>query len=295
MQTMNNKFKKILLLYKRSAYRIYFLEGRGLSKKVSDPRLKQEMKYFQEIHEEHYRSLHGIIKVLMESGVRFDEAYRGKNLDYKKYDLIITVGGDGTFLEASRNVTNQAVLGVNSVPHHSVGNFCLTDLFGFSKVVEKIKNGKYKIEDLRRVRVQIDGQKTYQDALNDVLICHQNPAFLCRYSLKIGSICETQRSSGLWIATPSGSTGAVHSAGGRAIKRDRKAFQYKPRELYQGLFKPYKLKGGILSSEKKMEVLSLMRRGVIFIDGAHHKLSFEYGKRVKIGLSPQSLKTIRTV
>jgi hypothetical protein len=48
---MNNKFKKILLLYKRSAYSIYSMDKGGLSRKKGDPQLAEELKYFKRIHD----------------------------------------------------------------------------------------------------------------------------------------------------------------------------------------------------------------------------------------------------
>jgi NAD kinase len=42
--------------------------------------------------------------VLKNRKLKFTKACRGSSLDYSRYDLIITVGGDGTFLEAARQV-----------------------------------------------------------------------------------------------------------------------------------------------------------------------------------------------
>ena len=70
-------------------------------------------------------------KILLTHGIRFTESYRGRGIDYLKYDLIITVGGDGTFLEAAKHAKHQIILGVNSAPDHSVGRFCIANKYNF--------------------------------------------------------------------------------------------------------------------------------------------------------------------
>jgi len=116
---------------------------------------------------------------------------------------------------------------------------------------------------------------------------------MSRYYVKVGTIKEEQRNSGLWIATATGSSGAIKSAGGRLIKLGEKSIQYMPRELYYGFSKTYKLKGRVLREKPKLEVTSLMRSGRIFIDGTHVQLKFPFNATLKVALSPNPLKTIK--
>ena len=54
----------------------------------------------------------------------FDENPRAP-AESEHFDLVVTVGGDGTLLAASHDVgPDSALLGVNSSPNHSVGFFC---------------------------------------------------------------------------------------------------------------------------------------------------------------------------
>jgi NAD+ kinase len=286
------KFKNVLLLYKRSAYRIYFLEKASSLHKHKTPFIEDEKQRFEDAHIAHYDTLHYIAKILFSHGVRFTEIYRGRKINYSPYDLIITVGGDGTFLEAARNSTHQVILGVNSAPNHSVGNFCIGHKKNFETILKKILSQKFSVGLLHRIQIKSIETKTVINALNDVLVCHANPAYLCRYYLRIGNKKEEQRSSGIWVSTPSGSTGAVHSAGGKVLDRFAKLFQYKPRELYRGLNDHYQLRGAVLKPNQKIFVTSLMRNGMVFIDGAHQKLNFPYGSNITIGLSDKPVKTI---
>lgn len=292
---MNKKFKNILLLYKRSAYKIYFLDPKRPLASLKGRFIKGEFARFKKSHDQHYNALHNISRVLYSHGVRFTECYRGKNINYSPYDLVITVGGDGTFLEAVRKITNQVIIGVNSAPQYSVGRFCIANAENFEKIVKQILAGKFKIAKLHQIQIQFSKNQKPINALNDVLICHQNPAMLCRYYIEIGRYREEQRSSGIWISTAVGSTGAIKSAGGKILPQFDKLMQYKPRELYQGKLNPYKLRGGVLGPKEGIKIVSLMRRGMVYIDGAHQKVGFEYGDSIQIKLSANPIKTIQII
>lgn len=71
--------------------------------------------------------------------------------DYKNRSLIISLGGDGCFLSASRLVTNAdtPMLGVNTDPGRSLGILC-------GKFIYKQRNQQKHIE---KIFSQIDEQK----------------------------------------------------------------------------------------------------------------------------------------
>ncbi len=286
-------FKNVLLLYKRSAYKIYFLDNKKSIFRHAKSLTKKELKRFEAAHNEHYASLKNITKELFTLGIPFTECYRGHNLDYSKYDLIITVGGDGTFLEAARQSHNQVIIGINSAPNHSVGRFCMGTADNFKRILHAINNRKFKIALFYRLQLKVDSNPKPAEVLNEILICHSNPAVLCRYYVNINQATEEQRSSGIWISTPAGSSGAIHSAGGKVLKQHDKLFQYLPRELYQGKHPIYKLRGGVLNAKSVIRITSLMRNGAIYLDGPHHKLHFEYGDEAQIKLSNKPIKTIQ--
>ena len=144
----------------------------------------------------------------------------------------------------------------------------------------------------QRLHLDIDKHHDTVDCLNDVLICHSNPAAMNRYVLKIGKVKEEQRSSGIWIAAPAGSSGAINSAGGKRIAHTVKKIQYMPRELYRGGKWKYRLTGGILSARRSITITSLMRQGKIYVDGTHLEIPFPLGVSIKVTLSSHPVKTI---
>ena len=218
--------------------------------------------------------------------VSYRKHCRSQKVNYRPFDLVITVGGDGTFLEAARKLTNrQYILGVNSDSQWSVGKLCSCHTSGFSKALRRILDGSFSIKRLYRLRLSLSGMKAPIECLNDILICHPNPAAMSRYSIQIGKICEEHRSSGIWFSTASGSTGAIFSAGGKKMPLESQLLQYKPRELYHVPGNRYSFTGGMVLHREKVIVTSRMPRGNVFIDGAHIKFSFPYGTQATISIS----------
>ncbi len=288
---MNKLLSNVLVLYKKSAYSIYFKERKIRSCGYAQKDMFQWMSRFKKAHDEHYATLHTVERILGRYGISYTKQARGQKTSYKRYSLIITVGGDGTFLEAARHIGQQIVLGVNSSPSTSVGKLCVANHMDLERIILGIIQNSCRIELWQRLRIEVKGRRPIE-ALNDVLISHRNPAALSRYYLQIKGTAEQQRSSGFWISTPAGSSGAIKSAGGKILKTTDKKIQYMPRELYYGANPAYRLKGGILSGEETIQVTSLMHNGMIFIDGAHHPVRFPFNTTVKIFLSPHPLRTI---
>ena len=200
--------------------------------------------------------------------------------DERNPDIVLSYGGDGTFLEASHAVIHKPILGVNSDTNHSVGKFCNATKDNFERLLNAILSGRFKRRKLDRLKIRVNGKLAYDFILNDVLICHASPAAMSHYILHVGSVQEKQRSSGLWISTAAGSSGAAHSAGGRVLPLTSHKVQYRPRELYEGRGVRYRLKGGVTSLHKPFSVISRMQEGMIYVDGAHKKIPFHYGDKL---------------
>ncbi len=284
--------KNILLFYKKSTYKHSFLDQ--LLNPDSDlttgfARGKM-LKRFKETHANHYRTLARVEAALKERGVKYTAKTRGRWIDFSQYDLIITLGGDGTFLEAARDIKRQFILGINSDPQWSVGRFCNATGETFPKILDRVLKGKYKTRLLSRMRLRINGESAPVNALNDVLICHKNPAAMSRYFLTVNGVKEEHRSSGVWVATAVGSTGAIRSAGGKMLPGASQRLQYKVRELYRGRGTQHRLESGIFSPPIKFT--SLMKDGVIYVDGAHACFPFHFGRKVTISNSPESLRVL---
>ena len=132
-------------------------------------------------------------------------------------DLVIVVGGDGCLLGAARQLVrhNTPILGVN---RGQLG--FLTDILPIEleQQLEAIFKGQYSIEQ----RFLLDGALTRNggmiasgDALNDVVLHAGKAVQMINFELYInGEFVYSQKSDGLIVATPTGSTAYSMSAGG---------------------------------------------------------------------------------
>ncbi len=204
--------KRIIILYKRSAYAIYF-QHPGSSFRRKGNIGAAEIKRFRKMHEIHYASLNAVEEAIKEKGISCKRVCRGRRFDIGPHDFMVTVGGDGTFLEAARSIKNQIILGVNSDPSWSVGRFCFANAQTFPSILEALLKGRQNVRQFPRLDLRVAGKRF--NVLNDVLFSHRNPPAMSRYSLTVDDIQEEQKSSGDWISTAAGSSGAIKSAGGK--------------------------------------------------------------------------------
>lgn len=214
----------------------------------------------------------------------------------EKADLVISIGGDGTFIHASHFLKKTPILGINSAPSSSIGRYCLLKFspgsLEFTEKLKAIVNDEREPVSLDRLLYNLDGEQIPLQSINDALISESNPATLSRYHIAASGLSEFQRSSGIWITTASGSTAAYQSSGGKSFaspdKNGDRSFGYMVREPFAG--EKSKLHGGQIFEQEKLVITSAMASGSIFIDGDYHQLSFPIGSRLTVSLSPEPLQ-----
>jgi NAD+ kinase len=141
----------------------------------------------------------------------------GKKAMGDQCDLVIVVGGDGSLLGAARALSrcDVPVLGVN---RGQLG--FLTDISpnDFETKFIEILDGKYTEEErfLLKIVVKRDGVIIGEaDALNDMVLHPGKATKMIEFDLFVeGDYVYTQRSDGLIVATPTGSTAYSLSGGG---------------------------------------------------------------------------------
>lgn len=129
-------------------------------------------------------------------------------------DLIIVVGGDGTLLGTARIAVNfdTPVLGIN------LGRLgFLVDISpdAMRDSLDKVLEGQYEVDDRLLLELNLQDSESPSIAFNDVVIHKWNTARLIEFETFInGQFVDRQRSDGLIIATPTGSTAYALSGGG---------------------------------------------------------------------------------
>ena len=137
-----------------------------------------------------------------------------------KYDLILTLGGDGTLLRACRtiNVHKTPIIGVN------LGTLgFITDIRpqAINTTIQNILKKKQCLQKRILINVSVrKGKKILADmtGLNDVVFTSQAPSRILTMMISVdGYPVNKCRGDGLIIATPTGSTGHAMSAGGPIV------------------------------------------------------------------------------
>jgi NAD+ kinase len=134
-------------------------------------------------------------------------------------DVLVVLGGDGTFLRAARAVADVDVplLGINV---GKVGFLSKVEAGDTIKVLDRLAAGRFTLEhrmalEGRILRASRPDQVDVHIALNDVVVARGSLARVCRLDVSIDeSHLATFVADGLVVASPTGSTGYSFSAGG---------------------------------------------------------------------------------
>ncbi|MFO7839632.1 MAG: NAD(+)/NADH kinase [Desulfosalsimonadaceae bacterium] len=151
---------------------------------------------------------------------RENEAPEAKNEAPAEMDCVFVLGGDGTFLSASRWIGDSAVPLIG-VKFGDIGFLAETAEEELYPAVEDILNHNFRIEKRCRLRVEVfrSGDCIARETvLNDVVINKGALARLANIETYInGHYLTTYKSDGLIVATPTGSTAYSLAAGGPVI------------------------------------------------------------------------------
>ena len=116
---------RLLVVYKKSQLELYNEHQPGafqsLERKEGDL-----VKPYYEAHDENMAAIEKVKAAIRELGIEARFAYRAHHEATDGYDLIISIGGDGTLLDVSHNVFHTPLLGVNSSTY-SVGHYLCDD------------------------------------------------------------------------------------------------------------------------------------------------------------------------
>lgn len=141
-------------------------------------------------------------------------------------DLVVTIGGDGTFLRAASVIgkKNIPILGINAGRLGflaDVGEEDLEDTF------EDVFSGNYRVEHRSQLQLSTE-HKIYHGfnyALNEVAVMKQDTASMITVHAHINDEYLTSyEADGIIIATPTGSTAYSLSVGGPIITPDSHSF-----------------------------------------------------------------------
>lgn len=140
-------------------------------------------------------------------------------MPHLKADLVISMGGDGTFLTSAAQVGARGIpiLGINTGRLGFLADVSPEDI---ENALDAVFDGRYTIEQRAVIAMTLDGETYhgYPYALNEVAILKHDNSSLIEIDTHInGALLTNYMSDGLIISTPTGSTGYSLSVGGPII------------------------------------------------------------------------------
>ncbi|MCB9598534.1 MAG: NAD(+)/NADH kinase [Sandaracinaceae bacterium] len=282
--------RRVLFIYKKSAYQIHVRERKNGRVRELIDRADPAVQNVLSADADHVETLEEAREAVKAMGVKGVFRYRSDEGLVEGFDLIVTIGGDGTLLWASHRVPpGVAVLAINSAPLHSVGHFCGGRKGRVRQALEAAIEGRLKASRLTRMQVELDGEVLNRRVLNDALYCHKSPAATTRYILSHEGVEEPQKSSGLWIGPAAGSTAAMRSAGGKILPPASRKIQYVVREPYHPPEGSYRRRRGLVKEGDALVLRSQIREGRLYLDGPRIVHEVDLGQVLRFSRSDEPL------
>lgn len=203
-------------------------------------------------------------------------------------ELIVVLGGDGTFLAASQLVKGRGtpILGVNFGRLGFLTEVPIDELY---ETLTMALDGKLR----RRERMMLDGEfqrpggdTLRRTVLNEFVVNKSEEARVIELRVTVDDVLVTLvRGDGLIISSPTGSTAYSLSAGGPILHPALKTILLTPICPHSLTFRPVLIPE---DREIKIEITSPKREVLITADG-HRFAHFEYGGTLVVRKSADSL------
>jgi NAD+ kinase len=284
--------KRVLIIYKKSAYQRLGRTRRAGRVEELLARNDRSVSRLMAAHDDHLQSIEAARAILEKLDVRPVFRYRSDANRAEEFDLVVTLGGDGTLLWASHLVGHQPMVAINTAPQDSVGYFCAGTKNNLEETLVAAVDGSLGSTKLTRMQIELDGEIVSSRVLNDVLFCHECPAATTRYILGHRDAEEEHKSSGLWIGPAAGSTAAQRSAGGKILPPSSKRLQYVVREPYEPAGVSFSLKRGLIEPGESLSLTSKIDGGRLYVDGPHVRREVELGGKIVLQRSQEPLTVL---
>ncbi len=184
-------------------------------------------------------------------------------------DFVISLGGDGTFLQAASRVGTKGtpIVGVNLGRLGFLADVLADEV---ETAFDALQKGDYKVE--RHVALYIDSDiEGIPYALNDIAILKRDTASMISIRTCVnGEYLTTYQADGLIVSTPTGSTAYSLSNGGPIIAPLTGVLCLTPVAPHSLNIRPIVLKDDV---EIRLSVESRSHNFLVAIDGRSEKLS----------------------
>jgi hypothetical protein len=214
---------------------------------------------------------------------------------FRPDDVVIVVGQDGLVANVAKYLDGQPVIGVDPTPWRNPGILVPIGPDDVAPLLLDIAGGHVSARDLTMVEAVTDDGQVLR-ALNEVFVGHPSHQS-ARYTIRLADgRSERQSSSGMLVATETGSTGWCLSV---ALERGSELSHaatdgrlvWFVREAWPSPATGTELTEGILDANEGIEIVSATDRLVVFGDGIERDaIALRWGQSVTVRRSARCLR-----
>ncbi|MBF0182465.1 MAG: NAD(+)/NADH kinase [Magnetococcales bacterium] len=197
------------------------MQNIGIITKLSDPRALEATRLLAEWFAQQGRGVTVVSEIAELAGIPTRCAARlPQELVPHGQDLVVVVGGDGTFIAAARAMEEVDVplLGINMGRLGFLTDTSRDEMFA---ALARALRGEYRVESRMRLSVQVEREGKVPlvcRVLNDVVVHKGELARMMEFEVAMDDqFVFSGRADGLIVSTPTGSTAYALSAGGPII------------------------------------------------------------------------------
>ena len=212
-------------------------------------------------------------------------------------DVVVAVGQDGLVANLAKYLKGQPVIGVNADPERNPGILVPHAPGDVAALLPAAYAGQIATEARTMIRAELDDGQALL-ALNEVFVGHVSHQS-ARYTIRFAGREELQSSSGLIVATGTGSTGwalSISRATGLAITvaPGERAGLFLVREPWPSRATGAEIVSGRLDAAGHLVIASRMNEGgVVFADGIEHdRLDFGWGRTLTVRVADEQLRFV---
>lgn len=184
-------------------------------------------------------------------------------------DVMVSYGGDGTFLDCVRLLNHRPipVVGINS---GRLGFLANVTKQGMSRAFADLKTGNY--ETTARTMIHIEGEFSqnpeFPYAFNEITVQRNGPNMISTEVYVNDEMIATYWGDGILVSTPSGSTAYSLSVGGPVVSPDCRCFLISPIAPHNLTMRPVVVPD---DSIIRLKVSSREREFSISVDNQYYK------------------------
>jgi NAD+ kinase len=217
--------------------------------------------------------------------------HRDTAADLKGADLVLTLGGDGTFLAGARLAAPQGIpiLGVNL---GRLGFLTELEADQLESGLRRFLDGDYRLEERTMLEVTLAAGDTVRDrsiGLNEVVVDHSGEARILRLEIDVGGqAVGVIDADGAIVATATGSTAYALASGGPILEPALRDLVLVPMNPFALTVRPIVFAPG-------QDVTLRVVRGPaeMYVDGAREGTSVATGDLIRCAAYDRHLNVVR--